>query len=493
MTININNLIEDFILGNLNGKKQLDFQHAMENSPELASEVEFNKELSDAIRENDVMELRSNLKQIIQQESKHIYNNDSVFDLAQNLKHVQVNNPLDDEKIKIENTLQFIHIENFKKSQTERKHLIPLSDENEKVSNSSLINDEKLWQEISVSLQEKDIIDLRNNLKQIISMGNTETSDFEIDQFLDNDLPEEALVNFQYILKEDNNMTRQIKLHHEIEDAILETDIRALRNSISKIIEEEQMISYSEIKRIDDYLMNYLDFKEQQEFEELSSENPKLATEVHLNREINNALLENDIMDLRSTIGNITNEEHEDTKMRQLIPNRFNTKTSRYIGVAASVAAVISVGVMTLNKEKTSAEELYKNVYHPYEATGLYRSDAVASPEIIGIDLYNEKNYSGALDRFKIILNENSEHPICNFYSGLCYQQLGDYKKAITSYQNVIDERDNLFIEQAEWYKALAQLQINDLKNAYQSFSLIVKNNGYYSKNAKEIIGKLKY
>lgn len=492
MTIDINNQIEDFLMGELKGKKKLDFQHSIENSQELASEVEFQKNLIDAIQENDVMDLRSNIHQIIQHGSKQASPNDTVFDLAQNLKPSNFNDQINEDEIQVENTLQFIHIENFRKSQTERKHIIELGEENEKVSNTRSISDEKLWHDISLSLQEKDIFDLRNNLKQIISMGKNEISDFEIDQFLDNDLPNELLLNVNDNFNQDIDFARQVKLHREIDDAILESDVRLLRNSISNIIEEEQMLSYSEIKHIDDYLTHYLDFKEQSDFDDRITDEPRLAMEVQLNNEINNAILERDIIDLRANIGNIINEAKEDTKIRQLIPSRINNKTSRNIGIAASIAAVISAGAMTMNKEKTSAEELYKNAYRPYEATGLYRSGALASPEMLGIDLYNEKNYVQALDRFKIILNKNPDHPICNFYSGLCYQQIGNYTKAITSYQNVIDEKDNLFVEQAEWYKALALLQINDLKNAYQSFNQIVKNNGYYHKDAKDIIKNLR-
>lgn len=494
MTNDINNLIEDFILGNLNGKRNLNFQQSMESSPELASEVKFNQTLSEAILEDDVMDLRSNLKGIVQQGAKRPTpkEKDSIFDLAQNLKQIQIADRLTNEPMQIENTLQFIHIENYKKSQTERKHLIELGSNSDQVSNSGSITDDKLWKEISISMQEKDIIDLRSNLKQIISMGTNEISDFEIDQFIDNDLPEEALFNFQNLMANDNSIVEQIKLHHDIEEAITETDINDLRISLKEIIEEEQMVSFNEIKRIDEYLMSYLDSKEQLEFEELFNEDQRLKSEVLLNKEINSAILEKDIINLRATLGDVINEEQKDTKIRQLIPNRFNKKTSRLIGAAASVAAVISVGAMTLNQEKTSAKELYQNTYKPYEATGLYRSGAIATPEMVGIDFYNEKNYPEALNRFKIVLKNNADHPMCNFYSGLCYQQLGEYNKAIMAFQNVINEHDNLFIEQAQWYKALSQLQINDLKRAYQSFSLIVKNNGYYSKNAKDILKKLK-
>ena len=492
MTINMNNLIEEFILGNLKGKKKVDFQNAMDGSPELALEVAFNTSLSESIRETDVMDLRSNLQSIMQFGSKKNDDKNSVFDLAQNLKQVKVSDYPNDISDQTENTLQFIHIENHKKSQTERKHQVPLGNKNENVSNFKLLSDEELWKEISYSIQETDVIDLRNNLKQIISMGNTEISDFEVDQFLDNDLPEEMMTTFRNMMEEDSSINRQIKLHQEIDEAISETDIRSLRNSLNELIEEEQMISYSEIKRIDDYLMSYLESKEQIEFEELLEENSRLFSEVHLNNEINESILEQDVMNLRASLDNVINGDKKDTKIRQLIPSRFNTKTSKLVGAAASVAAVISVGAMTMSQEKTSAEELYKKAYKPYEATGLYRSAVSVTPEMVGIDFYNEQNYTGALGKFKEVLNGNPEHPMCNFYSGLCFQQLGDYEKAITAFQKVIDEQDNLFVEQAEWYKALSQLQTKDLKKAYQSFNLIVNNKGYYSNDAKEILKKLK-
>ena len=491
MTIDINDLIEDFILGNLKGRKFLDFQKTIEGSSELAFEINFVTELSEAIREQDIMDLRSNLQNIIT-DSGQKTNEQTLFDLARNLKQSTVPNEFDDDASQIDNTLQFIHIENHKKTQSERKHFIPSGQENENTTTSKLLSDDELWKEISYSIQEKDIIDLRNNLKQIVWMGNSDISDFEVDQFLDNDLSDDLLANFKNLIDEDKKLSQQIKLHQEVDEAISENDILALRNSIGSIIEEEQMISYSEIKRIDDYLMNYLGTKEQQEFEELMSEDARLSSELRLNEEINSAILEADIMKLRAPMGNIIDNEQKETKIRQFIPGNFTHKTSRLIGAAASVAAVISAGAMILSQEKSSAEDLYLEAYHPYEATGLYRSGSVAAPEMEGIDLYNEQKYILALEQFNKALSKNSEHPMCNFYSGLCYQQLGKYDKAIAAFQKVIDENDNLFIEQAQWYKALSLLKTKDLKKAYQSFNQIVDSNGYYSRNAKEIIKKLK-
>jgi len=67
-----------------------------------------------------------------------------------------------------------------------------------------------------------------------------------------------------------------------------------------------------------------------------------------------------------------------------------------------------------------------------------------------------------------------------------------DFEKAIVSFQKVISEKDNLFTEQAEWYTALSLLKTNEKKNAYAILNQIVDYKGYYSKNAKGLLKKLK-
>ena len=116
-----------------------------------------------------------------------------------------------------------------------------------------------------------------------------------------------------------------------------------------------------------------------------------------------------------------------------------------------------------------------------------------------GITLFDRKEYSNALTKFDeaiaqfvLVLNENGEHPMCNFYMGLCYMEKNNFKQAINSFQKVIIEKDNLFIEQAEWYMALSMLKTNEVKESYTILNRIVDNKEYYQKNAKELLNKLK-
>ncbi|MDA3930911.1 MAG: tetratricopeptide repeat protein [Prolixibacteraceae bacterium] len=437
------------------------------------------------------MELRSNIQSIFKPNEKAEKKVENLFDLSQNLDTSKLSNTSIKEIDSIENSLQFIHLDNHTKSQTERIHEMKSENEELNYLNVEKITNTNLWKEISISLKENDIIELRSNLNEIINSGNANITDFEIDQFIDADLSSTTMEDLDSLIKQNQKIASLVELHHEINNAIQENDITSLRSSIGSIIEEEQMISYSEIKRMDEYLLDYLDEKEHNEYEEKLSDDLRLRTETNLNTEINEALLENDIMNLRSSIYEIANENEKETKIRQFIPNTFKKSPSRMLGAAASIAAVISVGAISLSQQKSTANEIYSKVYKPYEATGLYRSASSLLPEVIGTDLYNKHKYLGALEQFNKVLKANPEHPMCNFYAGLSYQQLFEYKKAIIAYQNVIDEKDNLFIEQAEWYMALCLLKSNDQNKAFTTFNRIIDKNGYYSKDVKDLMKQL--
>lgn len=492
MAKNLHQLIEKYILGMLKGANLLDFQRQLEESPELAFEVQFNQDLASAITEKNVMDLRASMKNIFEPTAKKIRGANNLFDLSQNLDHSKISKTDMTDTDDLENSLQFIHLDNHRKNLTERIHVVKSENKDIQYLKDKPLTDNELWDEISNALQEKDIIELRNNLKQISETKEIEIDDFKIDQFIDNDLSAEAAAELKGMIEDNPQIAAQVELHHEINEAIQENNILSLRNALSEIIEEEQMISYSEIKRIDEYLMNYLNETEELEMEEQLAVDMRFKAELDLNEEINESVMEEDIMSLRNSLSEIAKEEKPDSKIRQFVPGTFWHSPSRLIGAAASVAAVISVGAMTLSQHKLTSQEIYKNTYRPYEATGLYRSSASISPEMLGVDLYNDKKYQLALEQFSKVLKDNPEHPMSNFYSGLSYQQLEEFQQAIKSYQKVITEKDNLFVEMAEWYMALCYLNTNESNKAYATFNEIIKKDGYHKNDAKEIIRKLK-
>lgn len=483
MTTNFNSLVEKYILGKLEKESLDEFLQHVESSKERSQEVVFQIDLTNAITEKDVMELRENLNTIINSNSTQTENEEDIFDLSNNLSSIASSKEKENNEFEIKNSLQFIHIENHKRSSTEQIHdLTPQESE---------FDDEQLWKEISASIQETDIHDLRTNLNNISHSMESKYSEFLIDQFINQELKPIDNQNIELSLKHDINLQEQVKLHHEIDEALSETDVSNLRASLFSIVKEEQQLDYQKIEMIDDYLIDSLDEKMYNSFEEILAEDIQLKNEVELNAEINEAIMENDVLELRETLSKMIENNENDSKVRRLTPKETKGNI-RYLGAAASVAAVVSVGILSLNQQKLNSIEAYNEVYKPYEAAGVYRSSNSISPDIAGIDLYNRKKYNGAILQFGIILKDNPDDPMCNFYSGLSSQELGQYKKAISFYEKVIGEKDNLFIEQAEWYLALCYLQTENQLKAFDIFNQIIDKNKYYKKDAKAILKKMK-
>ena len=52
---------------------------------------------------------------------------------------------------------------------------------------------------------------------------------------------------------------------------------------------------------------------------------------------------------------------------------------------------------------------------------------------------------------------------------------------------------DNLFIEEAEWYKSLCYIKMNDTGKAKEQLLRIVERKGYYANDAKAVLRKMRY
>lgn len=109
----------------------------------------------------------------------------------------------------------------------------------------------------------------------------------------------------------------------------------------------------------------------------------------------------------------------------------------------------------------------------------------------LALHKYNAAQYDQAVELFEQVLQTDNTNPVGNFYQGMAYQELGKYDHAITSYNQVIKAKNNLFIEQAEWYSALCYLQNDNRRKAYKQFQRIAENNSYYSEKASAILRKL--
>ena len=110
----------------------------------------------------------------------------------------------------------------------------------------------------------------------------------------------------------------------------------------------------------------------------------------------------------------------------------------------------------------------------------------------LAMEKFNNKEYESALNLLQEVISIDKNNTVGHFYSGASLQELGKFTNAIKEYQVVVNEKDNLFIEQAQWYIGLCYLQTKEDKKAIKQFKKIAESQGFYQQKAEAILRKIK-
>ena len=137
---------------------------------------------------------------------------------------------------------------------------------------------------------------------------------------------------------------------------------------------------------------------------------------------------------------------------------------------------------------------IYQKFYTKYETAGITRSSNSNSDQTFALALqkYNNQDYNSALNLLQEVISRDQNNMASHFYSAVSLQELGKYKNAIEEYEVVVVDKDNLFIEQAEWYIGLCFIQTREDKKAIKQFKKIANEKGFYQQKAVAILRKMK-
>jgi len=148
----------------------------------------------------------------------------------------------------------------------------------------------------------------------------------------------------------------------------------------------------------------------------------------------------------------------------------------------------------TLGHQHLSPDRIFADNYSPYlSASMTFRSGGSQHQDIFAraVKYYDEGRYQESMQVLDSILFANPSNGNARFYAGMAQLGLRDFKTAEASLQKVMDNENSLFAEQAEWYRSLCLVILNDRKNAILHFRHLASGNGYYSRRATEILKEL--
>ena len=245
----------------------------------------------------------------------------------------------------------------------------------------------------------------------------------------------------------------------------------------------------SNLNLIEKYIDGDLKGKELLSFEELLSTNHDIKRDYNLSLEINNSIIEDDVMALRETMDYLYEDE---TKVKR-IPSTF--KKRRFYYAAASAALLVAAGglVQRLNNPDLDSFAAFEKYYTPYEVSVTYRSGNTEADRILinALERYEDHDYEQALVLFEEVLEYRQKDMAVNLYSGISYMEEEKYKKAANSFNDIISDNDNLFIEQAKWYLAMCYLKTENTDKAEDVLNEIVQEESYYKSQAIKLLKDL--
>ena len=225
-------------------------------------------------------------------------------------------------------------------------------------------------------------------------------------------------------------------------------------------------------KKITKYLNGEMDAQTEKVFEQELRNNKDLRSEYELHNEIQNALGEEDIMELRERL-----EEYGTSGKTK---KKKSLKWADSLTAAALTALFIGVGILWIyHSQITNSDELYANYFEPYPSIYSQRSIDVESESGTlkrkAFLAYEKENWRKAQDHFNELLLLQPENTEYAFYGGMLDLKLDKSNEAIKHFRTVLHKEELLLEDQAIWYIALAHLKEENIEKSIEYLQEIVR------------------
>lgn len=236
---------------------------------------------------------------------------------------------------------------------------------------------------------------------------------------------------------------------------------------------------------IDKYLNGKMSVREQTEFEDILRKNSNLMNEYLLRRDLNNAIAEDDIMDLRDHLEEIINSKPEHTTKQ--INIRLITS------IAALFVGLIIVSVIFLNKSTFDNTQTFNKYYQKYPSVINSRSLTENHNKLFieSFQAYEQGDYDVAIKKMKQLLIDDGKNNLVLFYLALAEMEQEQWDESEKHFNILVQDSNHIFCEQAHWYLALTYLKKNDIVNSKKILDLIVRENFTMHEDAESLLSDI--
>lgn len=105
-----------------------------------------------------------------------------------------------------------------------------------------------------------------------------------------------------------------------------------------------------------------------------------------------------------------------------------------------------------------------------------------------GLVAFRDARYGKCISKMEVLLQNNPKDVNALFYTAVSYVKLEMFSKAIPLLDKILSAQNNVFHEEAEWYKALALEGNGDDAAAKELFKKISDEGGFYAAQARRML-----
>jgi len=485
------NQIDDYCFEQLNDNEMLEFEAELSLNPELNNEMELWIDIGKAVQEKEVLSLRKELSKVATQHKPNFKNSES-FEMLNDISDFQEISEIlsAEELINYFDSLPKAHVYHQKTAPSENIHHFYKEQNGKGVDENADDFDLSEFEGLEDAILEKDILQFRQTLKQVAKSIQPQFGIENVDNYINNELVGDDFINFESNLIKNKSLQNEVKLQREIDSAIGESDIYDLRNQLTKILQTETSWNVRP-QHIEDFVDGILEDNLLDEFNSEFVENLDLQTEVSLRRQVNEAIGEYDIFELRAKLKS-AKETSEVKKKIMIIPETKMNKMHFWRNSVAIFLVLLGLaGVLT--NELFNSDRMYEKYY----SMPSWSQERSLSNEITILQQANVAYSKGEYGRVIEILNQlplvTSGNPVYQFYKAASLQSIKEYDKSIELYSKIIKQGDNLFIEEAEWYRSLCYFKSGDDERAKLELLAVIERKGHFEKDAKAILRRMRY
>ena len=212
-----------------------------------------------------------------------------------------------------------------------------------------------------------------------------------------------------------------------------------------------------------------------------------LAEELKLSEYIDSAIIRDDIIELRRKIIAAGKANKEIKSGIPLI--RMNTRKWWFAAASVLVLGALCAILYLQTKRNLSNDELFSEYYNSENIVDQTRGDENMVEAVIK---FQQKDFDKASRLFRGMLDKDNSNIAVWFYYGISSIETKNYGNSINAFITIINQKDNLYVEHAEWFLALCYLKNNQISKATGQFQIVASNpDNFHRQEAIGILDKL--